>query len=286
MKNKYLKTFLEILESLESNPKSLDWYKQQIFNGKFKHAYVKASGFKDFHNSQVFRARSLGKKEDPTNIKSFKYPPLEYNALGRANLISKQVFYGANDPATAMLEFINTGNSSQKLHLARWEFNKAKNIPTYLVSEFQEDLLYLKIKWSKDSDKNTLQLVKAIHDKLVNLYRTENYNFTAPWSHWLLYKHNICDMIKYPSVVTDSQSKNYAINIDFFDDNFHLDKVYVIDVMGKINMSDIEGQNDLMIVMSDLPKEVGEVLDGKVVYRKFNKTDKEFWDYYARHVKG
>lgn len=285
MKNKYLNIFLEILESLDSNPKSLDWYRKQIFNGKIEYAYVIASGFKDFHNSQIFRARSLSVEDDPSDIKSFKYPPLKYNKIGRANLKSKQVFYGANDPATAMLEYINTGNAGQKLHLAKWEFKKVKNIPTYMVSEFQQDLLYLKIKWSQNSNKKTLELVKAIHLKLVKLYKTENYNFTAPWSHWLLYKHNVCDMIKYPSVVTDSQSKNYAININFFDDNFHLDKVYVIDVMGKINMSDIVGLNDLMVVSSDFPKEVGEVVNGKVIYREFNETDRPFWNYYARHVK-
>ena len=47
-----------------------------------------------------------------------------------------------------------------------------------------------------------------------------------------------------------SQSKNYAINIDYFDSNFYLDKVYVIDVVGKINMSESKEKNDLMIVIS------------------------------------
>lgn len=284
MTNKDLKKCLELLNELYKKPKSLDWNKGFIFGDSLKTLFILTRGIKDFAESEVYRVRSIGEKEDLTDPKTYKYPPLEYNSLGRMNLVEKQILYSSTCATTAILEYLNTGNAQEIVYLAVWKFknNRKKSIDTFQIREFSDDLNYLKWKLKASSNSHTLKLIKGIFDLYVKLYKSKNYNFSAPFSHFLVYTHNICNMIKYPSVVTDSQSFNYAINIDFFDEEFELDKVYKIDVTGKVNMGELEGKNDLHVFMN--PLEIGKNENNKIIFEPFDEGKDTFWNKRGRKL--
>jgi len=274
--NKYLKKNVEYLKNLNLKPKSLKWNKDFIFNGKFKNNVVFIRGIKDYQNSLIYRARSLGVNEDVNSPNTFKYPPLKFNNIGRANLKAKQVLYAATCPATSILEYLNTGNAGKEVYLSIWKYNSDKVLDTFYIIENPHNLKKLKEIYYKYSTIKTLNLINEIYLNLIKLYKSNNYSFTAPYSHFILYTNNLANMIRYPSVVTDSQSYNYAINIDFFDNNFCLDMVYKLNVLGKINMNELENNNDL-IVITEEPIEVGRIKNGKIIYEKPNKEDLKFW---------
>lgn len=276
--NKALKTNIEILKNLYQNPKSLEWNKDFIFKNKFQPAFILIRGISNFNNSEIYRARTIAENEDLSNINTYSYPPIEYNNLDRTNLKSKQVLYSSNCPTTSILEYLNTGNAEETVYLSAWKFQKRKGIQTFYINKFEENLDYLKWKIGKNANNETLKLIKEIFEYLILLYKSKNYNLSAPLSHFLLYTHNICDMIKYPSVVTDSQSYNCALNIDFFKKEFVLNRVYKINVLGKIDMGKLEEKSDLKIVMK--PIEIGKNINNKIIFEPFKENKDNFWKDY------
>lgn len=285
MTNKDLKKCIKKLRDLNKKPKSLEWNKSFIFSEGLRGLFILIRGISNFADSEVYRVRSLGEKECISDPKTYKYPPIEYNSLGRTNLVEKQILYSSTCATTAILEYLNTGTAKEIIYLAIWKFKnkQKKSIDTFEIKEFTDNLDYLKWKFKPGSDSSTLRLVKEIFDLYVKLFKSKNYNFSAPFSHLLVYTHNICNMIKYPSVVTDSNSFNYAINIDFFDEEFELDRVYKIEVFDKFNLEESKAKNDIHVLM--IPLEIGKNNGGQIIFEPFDEKKDTFWKNRGRKLK-
>lgn len=277
MTNSLLKGFLKKIQWFNEEPRSLDQGKQYVFGNKdMRFIYVR--NYHDFDKQSFFRARSLGENEDETLVSSFKYPPKQFNRLGRANLKGKQVLYAAEDPTTANLEYLNTGESGRYVHLSEWRLKEKTSIQTFDIMEFPWDEPEFYNRWPNPS-KEAFEDMKELFSVLKELFRKPNrYEFTAPFSHVLLYKSDMCKMIRYPSVMANSLSKCNAINIDFFDEHFEFRRVFKFRIEGKIEAGTLEGLEEPSVLMSD--HSVGRIEGDKIVYCDLTEEEQKFWNYY------
>ena len=249
------------LRWFDDKRRTIDDGKKYVFSGK-DIRYIHIRNFHEFHNKSFFRVRSLKSSEDNSIISTFKYPPKECNRLGRANLISKQVLYAAEDPTTAMFEYLNTGEAGEYIYLAEWALKYEIHIPTFNIMEFPWDEREFYQKWN-GANKTIMEKVQQLFYLIHNLYRKSNqYEFSAPWSHFLLYKSNICKMIRYPSVATQEISTCNAINIDFFDEHFYLKRIFKLKLEAGIKAGELEFTNEPVVLTSEII--AGRINNGKI----------------------
>lgn len=278
---KQLDDFILKLRWFDESRRTLESGKKYIFTGKDRR-FIHIRNFHEFYKKSFFRVRSLGSDEDPSAISSFIYPPKKHNRLGRANLKGKQVLYAAEDPTTAMFEYLNTGEAGQYIYLTEWKMKNEIHVPTFNIMEFPWEELEFYQNW-KDANERTMGKVKDLYSLMQNLYRKSNqYEFSAPWSHFLLYKSDICKMIRYPSVATQEISTCNAINIDFFDEHFYLKKIFKLKLEAGIKAGELEFSNEPVVITSDIM--AGRIKDGKVEYEELDENDKKFWNYYQKEI--
>ena len=275
--NKYLLQFINDLKWFKNKKRTLEDGKKYSLNGKgFRNIHIR--NFHDFDKHSFFRVRGLSNSEDETKQDTHSYPPKKNNRLGRCNLKSKPVFYAALDPVTAIYEYLNTGNENEVIHISQWKLKNKTSIGTFNIMQNPKHDVY--------TDDETGQIINYSNDLLdevfelmISLYNESNtYEFSAPFSHFLLHKTEICQMIQYPSVTTNI-SKCVAIQTDFFDSNFYLHKVFKITVHSKIQKSkELEGVLTKGITVSGL--EVGNVINNLIEYGEPKEEDYDFWNYY------
>lgn len=278
---KQLDDFILKLRWFEENRRTLEDGKKYVFSGKGL-GFIHIRNYHEFHKKSFFRVRSLSPNEDPSIISTFSYPPKEYNRLGRANLKSKQVLYAAEDPTTAMFEYLNTGEIGNYIYLTEWALKYEIHIPTFNIMEFlwDETEFYEKLKGANEI---VIKKVKQIYSLIRNLYRKSNqYEFSAPWSHLLLYKSDICKMIRYPSVATQEISTCNAINIDFFDEHFYLKRIFKLKLEAGIKAGELEFTNEPVVLTSEIM--AGRINDGNIEYTEIDENDKNFWNYYRKQI--
>lgn len=278
---KQLDDFILKLRWFDEKKRTLDEGKKYVFNGKDLR-YIHIRNYHEFHKNSFFRVRSLRPIEDPSIISNFSYPPKKYNRLGRANLKSKQVLYAAEDPTTAMFEYLNTGEAGDYIYLAEWALKEEIHIPTFNIMEFPWDELEFYQKW-KGANEIIMRKVQKLYSLIQNLYRKSNqYEFSAPWSHLLLYQSDVCKMIRYPSVATQEISTCNAINIDFFDEHFYLKRIFKLKLEAGIKAGELEFTNEPVVLMSEIM--AGRINDGKIEYEELDENDKKFWNYYHKKI--
>lgn len=274
--NETLISFIEDLKWFKKKKRTLDEGKRYIFKKRgFRHIHIR--NFHDFNKHNFFRVRGLHSSEDETLITTHSYPPKDYNRLGRCNLKSKPVFYGALDPVTAIYEYLNTGNENEFIHLSQWNMKNKVSIETFNIMPNPSHDSY-----TRDSDGRIIEysndLLDELFDLIIHLYNeTTSYEFSAPFSYFLLYRTGVCKMIQYPSITTKI-SKCVAINTDFFDQNFYLAKVYKLKVHSKTEPRYYEGKITKGAIVSDL--EVGNISNDKIKYGEPSEDDYNFWNFY------
>lgn len=281
MTEKQLDNFILKLRWFDNKRRTLEAGKKYVFTGK-DYRYIHIRNFHEFYKKSFFRVRSLGPDEDPAVVSSFSYPPKEYNRLGRANLKGKQVLYAAEDPTTAMFEYLNTGEAGQFIYLTEWKMKNEIHVPTFNIMEFPWDELGFYQNW-EGSNEGTMKKVKELYGLMQNLYRkSDQYEFSAPWSHQMLYKTNICKMIRYPSVATEEISTCNAINIDFFDEHFYLKRIFKLKLEGGFKAGELELINQPVVIMGEFT--AGKLIDGEIQYGELDEDDKKFWNYYRKEM--
>jgi hypothetical protein len=278
---KQLDDFILKLLWFDKTKRTLEDGKKYVFSGKGLR-FIHIRNYHEFHKKSFFRVRSLSPDEDPSIISTFSYPPKKCNRIGRANLKSKQVLYAAEDPTTAMFEYLNTGNAGNYIYLAEWSLKYKIHIPTFNIMEFPWDETEFYQKWTGANQK-VMKKVQQLYSLIQNLFRKSNqYEFSAPWSHLLLYKSEICKMIRYPSVATKEISTCNAINIDFFDEHFYLKRIFKLKLEAAIDAGELEFTNEPVVLTSHVM--AGRINEGKIVYVELEDHDKKFWNYYHKKV--
>ncbi len=278
---KQLDDFILKLSWFDEKKRTLDECKKYVFNGNDVR-YIHIRNYHDYYKKSFFRVRSLNSDEDPSVISTFSYPPEKHNRLGRANLKSKQVLYAAEDPTTAMFEYLNTGKAADYIYLTEWALKEEIYIPTFNIMEFPWGEQEFYQKW-KGSNEKIMHKVQKLYFLFQNLYRKSNqYEFSAPWSHLLLYKSDICKMIRYPSVATKEISTCNAINIDFFDENFYLKRIFKLKLEAGFKSGELEITNEAIVLTSQIL--AGRINVGKIKYKELDSNDKKFWNYYRMEI--
>ena len=220
-----------------------------------------------------YRARSLGENEDPSNIKAHSYPPSNYTSLGRANVPQLPVFYASDCFTTSLLEFLNTGQAKELVYVSEWKLNKGIDLPTFPLGEDPFKVVSNSLEIFKEYDTSIHNAIKEIFETYSILYRLKsNYSFSAAFSYFLLYEFGLYNMIEYPSVVTQGQSTCYAVNSEFFDNNFHLHRVFRVRIHDTFELGDLEGNVNPNVLLTFIDS--GKVKDGDIVYSKLTKADK------------
>ncbi len=277
--NKYLKDFIKLLEWFKKKKRTLEQGKTKIFEGtSYRNIHIRTFHNYDRHN--YFRARSLGENEDETLIRTHSYPPKEYNIVGRCNLKSKPVLYATLDPATALYEYLNTGKSGDTVHISVWKLKENTSIPTFNIMP-NPNLIHNNLETGE-----IVNYSKSKMDKMFNLIielfnNSKLYEFSAPFCYFLLYQTEICKMIQYPSVTTQ-QSECLAIQSNFFDENFHLSKVYKLQVINKVEMLGAKNNTIKGLIVNGLT--VGNVKNGKIVYGEPDEDDMKLWNFYRGQI--
>jgi len=158
-------------------------------------------------------------RSDPSQ---FNAPPAEFTALGRANLASHPVFYGADSPYTAVSEIkVDVGT---QVYLSTWRSGTFR--PRYSYSLAKESgstakvisqrarLLALVDDWSVNN--NTKRAVIATLDGLGRVFVDDKtYALSSLIAHHLLYDQQK-DGIEYPDA-TSGTGFNYALGPAMFD---------------------------------------------------------------------
>ncbi|HYG01807.1 MAG TPA: RES domain-containing protein [Chryseosolibacter sp.] len=231
-------------------------------------------------NTSLFRARSIEPHEDLSKVKTYSYPD-KPKSIGRANLKSKAVFYGSNDFATSALEFINTSNNKDIVYISEWQSKEWHRIKSFPLIDYPHSYKDTNKKIFGNLTQEQYNLIVEFGNILKGLYRREaDYNFTSCFSHKLLYKMKMCDMIEYPSVVSKGHSFNYAVSTDFIDSHFYLKRVFKVEISGHSDYKNATEQKDFQFAGTFL--EVGRLDEfGKIVYGPLTKEDHDFSEFHS-----
>lgn len=185
----------------------------------------------------VYRARLIDTlTEDITAINTYSYNHNKSQVkIGRANLEGFPVFYGAVSQDTAIRETKVTHNDNPILYISKWRLAKGKKISTVnfifddskigLVEhtksfnmareERMKEMLNI---YSSDKQEAFMYLFKEVG----NIFFDEDYKISSFLAHYYLYEgkekfqYDI-DLILYPSIQSNYQGFNFAINPDFAD---------------------------------------------------------------------
>jgi hypothetical protein len=252
--------------------------KDYVFN-KMNLVMVHLRDYSEF-NTSLFRARSLEPHEDLSKVKTYSYPE-KPKSIGRANLKSKAVFYGSNDFTTSALEFINTSNNKEIVYISEWKSKERHRIKSFPLMDYPHSYKDTNKKIFGNLTKEQYDLIIEFGNILKELYKREDdYNFTSCFSHKLLYRIKMCDMIEYPSVVAKGNSFNYAVNTDFIDNHFYLKRVFKVEIGGHSDHKNAKEQKDFQFAGRFL--EVGRPDEfGKIVYGPLTKEDNDFSEFHS-----
>lgn len=263
---KYLKELDEfLLSKLGFFPRFINKFKFENFPYKF------------------YRLRKFDRNMNLSLISEYSYPPVEYvKSIQRANLPNHPVFYCTNSPGTAIIETIKTGEGidfeNDVFFLSEWRIDSKKelNVTPFFFESIEKDSVFnlwqeenkrklnkILTKYSKE-DKNSYLEVLIY---LSNLFIFENtYPITSFIAHEHIYSKDkfSTDIFVYPSFQARRKTVNYAIHPNVVIEYMKLESVYNL----KINFLDLEKE-----IISYSLRNVGENLDGKIIWKKLDAND-------------
>ncbi len=212
---------------------------------------------KEFHKDfKFYRVRELreGQNADISNIKTFDAPSLEdYNNLGRANWKGRNVFYGSQNPYTALKEVKET-SVGKDFYISKWGINwniqslDKMPIVTLIYENIPKENIWSALNESQATSLEKLKEVFGIegYEKYIHLIKRINnlfvvndsskYPITAFIADKTIYSDKntsteiFFPILIYPSVETERKHCNYAIHPDFVKQYMHLEQVIHVEL--------------------------------------------------------
>ena len=211
-------------------------------------------------NFGIFRARPVDSFSNINLFREHSYPPINLVQLGRCNFPKHPVFYSSNNPVTALAEVIRDNDfKNKKICISSWAIIPSNDefiFESFLQTDLHPNNQFaalaksladrinepFKGKLSADKQKGLQIFLKYIDSQFI---KNDNYSFSASLAHRRIYgNHNFCtDILMYPSVQTEMQGVNLAINPNFVDNHMRIKRFYILEVndydrtSGKFNIS-------------------------------------------------
>lgn len=273
-----LEKIIAKLHTFQNDPKSLDGVDDFLDNNPFLPTIFRRD--QALHRYPYYRARILGKHEDRSDCKSFKYPEPNLTKIGRANIKGCPVLYATDSPLSSVIELLKNDFFHPEVYLSIWKCNKPLTINVHPLMKNVFDLNVIIPKFFPNATKIEIDLIIKIFHIISTLYITPHkYNFTSKYSNKVLYDNNLIDVIAYPSLISNYESVCFAFNKDFANVNLNLIKVLKFKYHGTYNLENEFSFPDQLIGILQLI-EIGEINNSRIEYREPNDEDNRFWDYY------
>ncbi|KJS05468.1 MAG: hypothetical protein VR77_08470 [Flavobacteriales bacterium BRH_c54] len=234
----------------------------------------------------VYRARVLKKGEqvDENKVSHFSYPPKKIGdrilAMGRANRIGQQVFYGTIDKHTAIIEVSdNIIENDSIVYISTWEIKDVEKHTNMKVlfsglSVDKDSYAAVFMRMVENNFNKAFQNMPEPHrtnfyyaqKKYQELFTSTGkkfYHISSSIVHdvfvrYLKQKVNV-PIIAYPSVAKKKESINFAIRKDFVDSHLRLKQI------DKVRVTSIKNEE---ITFTGLKRAI--VKDGKIVWLKLD----------------
>ena len=213
--------------------------------------------FGNFPKLNIFRATIIGQNEDEDKLDQyrFSYPDPKKGVkvnIGRANIKDYPMFYGSTDFMGSILEIIKTESDSKiksipsTIFVSEWTIKK----PTKFIVHDIRNILS-KVPYDKVSPEETVYLnfyLKYFSD----IFSSPNaYDFSSRYAHNLLvgiddkkggYSNILeepIEMLIYPSIITKSQTVNYAITPTAINEKFSLKSISKMQLPKNLNKDNL-----------------------------------------------
>lgn len=208
---------------------------------------------------KFFRVRACSEIKNKGLRCEYSYPPIKaaFKNL-RANLIGAPVFYAADHPTVALLEYIQQWEKPEEFAgkeyvISKWNIKENKRlflapfIPTHLeninefavLAKFTNDEFRRKTKSNIDDDKiNGLRLMKEYFsnefikdsERTISSYLGHHYIYRFPMGN---------NILMYPSLKAKHGMNNFAMHPNFADEMMELSHVY------RIKLKSIDDKEDI-----------------------------------------
>ena len=233
----------------------------------------------------IYRARKVSSFINLNLFTEHSHPPLDKTGFGRCNFPQFPVFYGSNDPLTALMEVIREYRvgSNTKYCISKWElidnnedliFQSFLNTKLPLENSFRslQDDLKEKINQPFEGKLNIEQeegLLKYLNFLDTSFIKDSQYSLSASLAHRSLYaKHSLAtDILMYPSLRTDKKGVNFAVHPNFVANNFKIRRFYIVELKG---FNSETGEFELTF------HKYGKVIKHRVFWYNTDPKDKEF----------
>lgn len=225
-----------------------------------------------------------------TNINLFtehQYPPINLTKFGRCNFPKFPVFYCSNNPMTAIAEVAREGNFKGKdFCISSWRIIPSPNqfvFQSFLHAKTSNRNHFRQLskaeierinepfqgKLTESQVKGTTKLLKYLQSVFLE---DNDYNISATLAHRTLYVDHeySCDILMYPSIQTNYDGVNMAINPNFVDKNFFLHRLYIIEV-NEYNQK--SGKFNVEI------KKYGVTNRNRIIWKNINPNDTKYKEF-------
>lgn len=209
---------------------------------------------------KIFRARELKSFSNINLFPEHSYTPVNLTKMGRCNFPNYPVFYGSDDPMTALIEVVRENdNSKNKYCISKWELLPSEKefiFQSFLEIDLPSENLYNELNkiqinkinklFSQSIDPETRKgLIEYLKFLNTSFILDNNYSISASLAHRILYpkKQYATDILMYPSVQTKLKGANFAIHPNFVDNQMIITRFYIVEfenynsASGKINVS-------------------------------------------------
>lgn len=194
----------------------------------------------------IYRVRPLDSIQNINLFSQHSYPPSNVTPFGRCNFPQFPVFYGANNPMTALLEVAReSGGENKKYCISKWKVNPG--IKLVLQSFMQMSLpegsdykIFQEIqrkrvnepfqnKLTDDQCDGLLRLLQFLDESFIN---DKDFALSASLAHRIFYPpHNLkTDILVYPSVQSRFAGLNFAVHPNFVDNEIRVERFYIMEL--------------------------------------------------------
>mgnify|MGYP003576219483 CR=1 FL=1 len=242
----------------------------------------------------IFRARPVDNFNNMNLFAEHSYPPPHVTKIGRCNFPKYPVFYGSNNPITALVEAIQSGDfKGRKYCISSWEIIKSSD--KFFLENFLHAPLHERNFFSQLADMQIAKLNQTFENKLTKnqelglkeyfkfidnqFIEDKSYSLSASLAHRRIYgKHNYCtDILIYPSVQTKLQGVNFAINPNFVDNHMKVKRFYILE------LDSYDSEKGLVKVTIH---KYGEILKNTIFWKNLEDGDETYRKFMTEDFKG
>ena len=256
---------LKTIEWESYNGKDLDSYVLRMHKkltniSKLNTSFLLHTPYQFPFNFNFFRVRNFDDIKNPNLRAEYSYPPACFSTINlRANLIGNPVFYCADHPFVALVEYLVRWQDERNyvdstFVISNWQLKKGERfwIAPYIeerledinefttLASFSNEQFKRKVDPSTDDD--TIDAMRLLKNYLAKLFiEDEKRTISSFLGHHNIYRNPIKPPILiYPSVKAEKGMNNYAMHPNFVDEYLLLSHIW------KIRVNSIEKVNNEM----------------------------------------